>query len=118
MDEELLAEFYAEAEHLLTESEEALLELEKDHKNKDSFNQLFRAFHSLKGAAGMFEILNLQELMHFLESFVEKIPTFDKVKPTIFDYVLRGVDTAKEMLKGENPEFEKIEIEEFFFGIQ
>lgn len=61
---ELAASFVEEARVLLEEAGEALLALERDPADQSAINALFRAVHSIKGAAGLFDLPALVHLVH------------------------------------------------------
>lgn len=83
---------------MLSESEEFLLGFEKGENFEANFNGVFRAFHSLKGAAGMFEILPLQEFMHKVEGQFESLREKQKITQEQVDYFLQAIDTAKSLI--------------------
>lgn len=47
MDQDMLSDFYVEAEELYAEAEDALLDLEKSNKFEENYNSIFRAFKLL-----------------------------------------------------------------------
>lgn len=61
---QLAASFVEEARALLEEAGEALLTLERDPDDAEAINALFRAVHSIKGAAGLFDLPALVHLVH------------------------------------------------------
>jgi two-component system chemotaxis sensor kinase CheA len=67
-------EMYAveSAEHLQAMSD-ALLCLEKDPKNKETINVLFRAAHTLKGMSATMGYTNIAELTHKMENLMDRI---------------------------------------------
>jgi CheY-like chemotaxis protein len=105
MQDDMLGDFYIEADELFNESEEALLNIERKEDFQENFNCIFRAFHSVKGAAGMFGLNKLQEHMHFLENLLEKKKGQDAMSAKLVDYLLNGVDGAKRILQGEEIDF-------------
>ncbi len=106
MDNDMLGDFYIEAEELFDEAEDSLLAIEKSDNYQSCFNSIFRAFHSVKGAAGMFGIEKLQEHMHFVENLLEKKKSDGSMSSAMVDYLLKAVDGARRILKGETIEFE------------
>ena len=46
--------FFEEAEELLSDMEQHLLELDVDDPDSEQLNAIFRAAHSIKGGAGTF----------------------------------------------------------------
>ena len=70
-----------------------------------NFNLIFRSFHSLKGAAGMFGLMALQSHMHKLESLFEAQKAKGSMGKSQIDYFLNGIDVAKALLEGDNVSF-------------
>ncbi len=64
--------FFAEAEELLTEMEQQLLQLDTVNPDIEQLNGIFRVAHSLKGGAGTFGFAVLQETTHILENLLDK----------------------------------------------
>ncbi|MCX9147356.1 chemotaxis protein CheA [Erythrobacter sp. WG] len=60
----LAASFVEESRALLEEAGDALLALERDPGDQGAINALFRAVHSIKGAAGLFDLPALVHLVH------------------------------------------------------
>lgn len=106
MDEEVLEEFRLEAEELLTEAEEVLLKIESAEDFAGEFNKIFRSFHSLKGAAGMFEIDVLQSFMHTIEDQFESTRDQGSMEQAQVDYFLMAVDSARKILAGQEVDFD------------
>ncbi len=67
--------FAQEADELLVEMEDALLALEDNPSDKELINSLFRAMHTIKGAAGIFNFIHIVEFTHPIESEVERLRT-------------------------------------------
>ena len=105
-DPDVLEDFKIEADEMLNESEELLLALEKKEDFENNFNGVFRAFHSLKGAAGMFEIEHLQSFMHTIESQFETLKEKDQASQAEVDYFLKAVDAARSMISSPDVEFD------------
>lgn len=61
---QLAVSFVEECRTLLEEAGEALLTLERDPEDSEAINALFRAVHSIKGAAGLFDLPALVHLVH------------------------------------------------------
>ena len=64
--------FFTEAEELLAEMEQQLLGLDISTPDKEQLNAIFRAAHSLKGGAGTFGFVALQETTHLLENLLDQ----------------------------------------------
>lgn len=61
---ELFDQFIVEAQDLLEAAGGALLALERDPADRASVDELFRAFHTLKGASALFEMAPFTRLVH------------------------------------------------------
>ncbi|MBF4109597.1 chemotaxis protein CheA [Enterobacter cloacae] len=64
--------FFTEAEELLTEMEQLLLQLDIEAPDQEQLNAIFRAAHSLKGGAATFGFTALQETTHLLENLLDQ----------------------------------------------
>lgn len=107
-------EFMLEALEILEEAEEHLLELDKgDDVFVEHYNAVFRAMHSLKGAAGMFGIIDLQDHMHTIETQFEKFKNIGSIQQGEIDYFLSAVDEAKSLLNGDGGFFTFWDMSEF-----
>ncbi len=90
--------FTESAEHVET-MEAGFLELEQRPQDMDLLNRIFRAAHSIKGNAGMFNFAEIAGLTHKMENVLdlmrnEKIP----VTPHAVDVLLRSLDGLKSLL--------------------
>ena len=65
--------FFDEAKEHLTAMEELLLALDMDDPDDEELNAIFRAAHSIKGSAGTFGFLKVQDVTHVLESILDRI---------------------------------------------
>ena len=104
----MLDEFRIEADEMFEGAEESLLAIDNGAEFEANYNGIFRAFHSLKGAAGMFGLEKLQGHMHKLESLFEKQKSKGRLSKELVDYFLAGVDAARNILQGEEVNFEYI----------
>jgi two-component system, chemotaxis family, sensor kinase CheA len=86
MSDKITEMFLAEAQDLMLDLERALLEIEKDFSSKECISAIFRAMHTLKGAAGMFGFDHVTSLTHHLESIYQDIRDD---KRTMTDSILR-----------------------------
>ncbi|EOZ4637340.1 chemotaxis protein CheA [Enterobacter cloacae] len=64
--------FFTEAEELLAEMEQQLLQLDLVAPDQEQLNAIFRAAHSLKGGAATFGFTALQETTHLLENLLDQ----------------------------------------------
>jgi CheY-like chemotaxis protein len=98
---DLASEFYLEAEELFNEAEEALLRLEENGSFEAEYVNLFRSFHSLKGASGMLGFLKLQKHMHVLETNLSNIKVNGEITTDQLTYFLKGIDFGKKAMLNE-----------------
>lgn len=93
--------FLQEAEDLLTEIEEAALELCKD-ESAEAINLIFRAFHTIKGSSGMCGLTAVADFTHHIETLLEKIRSGTiAVTPMLADLVLAGRDHVRTIIAAE-----------------
>ncbi len=104
--EEELNEFKIEALELLDLGEQGLLALDNQGSYRENFDAIFRAFHSIKGAAGMMELLDLQAHMHQLESILIRVKDAPTLPRHLADLFLRGIDGARLILEGQKIQFD------------
>ena len=104
---EELNEFKTEAEDLLDQAENALLALDEDPSLSLGlhYDAIFRAFHSIKGAAGMMEMTLLQSHMHQLEHLLTGFKNDKILAKNAIDLFLRGADAARTLMEGGQIEF-------------
>lgn len=62
-----------EAEELLNEIEETVLEIEESPDNADAINRLFRAFHTIKGSGSMFGFNEIADFTHHVETILDMV---------------------------------------------
>lgn len=98
-NEELLNDFFEEARIQIEQLEQNILVLENDTTDKDCIDELFRAAHTLKGAAATVAITELAELTHVLEDVLDEIREGHcSVTRSVVDALLVAVDVIKSMV--------------------
>ena len=65
--------FLEEARELLTDIEEAALELEADPGDSELINRVFRAMHTIKGSGAMFGFDDVAGFTHHLETALDQV---------------------------------------------
>ncbi len=70
--DEYLQTFVVECGELLEQMEEALLVIERDPKDPEVINAIFRAAHTIKGSAGLFGLEPIVNFTHVAESVLDK----------------------------------------------
>lgn len=100
-DRDLLAEFVTEARENLQGAEAALLALEVDPSDTEALNTVFRAFHTIKGAAGFLELETLSSLAHHAETLLSRARDGDiRLVGGYADLALRSVDMLTALVQG------------------
>ena len=101
MDEEILQDFLIEAQDLLDQLNEQLVDLEQTPDDMDLLNAIFRAFHTIKGGAGFIGITPLVEICHRAENVFDKIRNGEMAyTPDVADVILRAFDLIQQMVEG------------------
>lgn len=99
-NEELLQDFFAEAEQQVENLESNILVIENDPNNHDSIDEIFRAAHTLKGGSATVEMTELSTFCHDVEDLLDALRggTASVTEP-IVDVLLTSIDTIKAMLE-------------------
>lgn len=107
----LYTEFVAEAQETLSNFEGDLLELEENPSSMELINNLFRAIHSLKGAAGFLGISTVNVLCHETETVMDKLRKKTvKLTQDMTDIFLKVVDVLKLVNEGLNASCQKAKV--------
>lgn len=100
-DDELMGEFVVESQEHLEDVESQLLTLEGQEDGVDValVNKVFRAVHSIKGAAGFLGLGTLESLAHREEAVLDRLRT-NEIVPTshVVNTLLAATDQLKELL--------------------
>ena len=99
-NEELLKDFFAEAEQQVETLESNILVIENDPSNHEAVDEIFRAAHTLKGGSATVEMTELSEFTHKVEDVLDAIRS-DKlsVDEDVVDVLLSSIDIIKAMLE-------------------
>ncbi|TVR70431.1 MAG: chemotaxis protein CheA [Spirochaetaceae bacterium] len=98
-NEELLKDFFLEAESQVEMLESNILVLENDPGNSDAVDELFRAAHTLKGGAATVQMDELAEFTHLVEDALDAIREGKvSVSAPVVDTLLTATDITKAML--------------------
>ncbi|TVR02469.1 MAG: chemotaxis protein CheA [Spirochaetaceae bacterium] len=98
-NEELLKDFFVEAELQVEALESNILVLETTPTDADAIDEIFRAAHTLKGASATVQMDELSTFTHVVEDVLDAIRSDSiAVNPDIVDTLLRSIDLIKEML--------------------
>ena len=98
-NEELLKDFFSEAEQQVEQLESNILVIEQDPTNKEAIDEIFRAAHTLKGGSATVEMSELSGFTHAVEDLLDAIRS-NKVTVTedTIDLLLHALDIIKDML--------------------
>jgi two-component system chemotaxis sensor kinase CheA len=101
-DRSLIADFVVQAHEHLDAAEPLLLEFERSGQvPPDATNEIFRAVHSIKGAAGFLALEGIAELAHALEGVLVRLRDAELAwHASLADPLLRSVDHLRELLAG------------------
>lgn len=105
IDDEMIKEFKEEAAELLEDAENGLMALVKGAEFQSNYNQIFRSFHSLKGGAGMFGLIEVQGHLHQIETQFESLNGEGSITESQIDYFLNSIDVAKSLFLGSKVDF-------------
>lgn len=99
-NEELLKDFFAEAEQQVEQLESNILVIENDPSNHEAIDEIFRAAHTLKGGSATVEMMELSHFTHSVEDVLDEIRS-DRVKvdENVVDLLLTSIDVIKAMLE-------------------
>jgi two-component system, chemotaxis family, sensor kinase CheA len=119
-DDELIEIFIEESKEHLEGIEDNLLTLEEQGENIDDdlINKVFRAIHSIKGAAGFFGLDSTKVLAHTTENVLGKIRKKELIpNREIVAVLLQSVDVLNEMMAHPG-EMDTIDISGPMAGLQ
>lgn len=99
-NEELLKDFFAEAEQQVETLESNVLVIENDPNNHEAVDEIFRAAHTLKGGSATVEMNELSGFTHKVEDVLDEIRS-DRlsVDEKVVDILLSSIDVIKAMLE-------------------
>ena len=99
-NEELLKDFFAEAEQQVEQLESNVLVIENDPSNHEAIDEIFRAAHTLKGGSATVEMMELSHFTHTVEDVLDEIRSDRlKVDENVVDILLTSIDVIKAMLE-------------------
>ncbi|TCM85055.1 chemotaxis protein CheA [Rhodovulum steppense] len=98
--DDLKATFFAECEDLLEQLSEGSQEMIAGTADDDTVNAIFRAVHSIKGAAGAFGLENLVTFAHCFETVLDRVRSGDLVPDTdALHTILRSGDMLADLVE-------------------
>lgn len=93
--------FRDEAEELLSRIEKIALEIQPDEPADEIINELFRAFHTIKGSGAMFGFNDVASFTHYVETALDQVR--EGVLPItneVINLILRSKDHIQSLLEG------------------
>ena len=94
------ATFLLEAEDLLTQIEDIVLDLGKQADDGEAIGRLFRAFHTIKGSGAMFGFESVASFTHHIENALDKVRNGEaRVTAQLIQLILASRDQITELLE-------------------
>ena len=98
--QDLVQDFIIEAEELIEQLDQDLVELENRKQDLDHLNKIFRAAHTIKGASSFLGFDKMQQVTHQAEEILNKLRKGEMVVTSeIMDILLEFVDCIKNILE-------------------
>lgn len=92
--------FLLEADDWLARIEESALDVNVERPDEETINQLFRAFHTIKGSGSMFGFDDVAAFTHHVETALDKVRGGTlALSQELLDLVLEARDQIKTMLQ-------------------
>ena len=89
-----------EAEELLDDIEETVLDLEQNPEDEETINRLFRAMHTIKGSGAMFGFDDIADFTHHIETALDKVRQGSvRVNKELINLILASRDQIISMLQ-------------------
>lgn len=120
IDLSLLEDFISGAGESLDEMETALLELEINPDNNELLHTIFRAIHTIKGAAQFVGLEKVSALSHVLEDLLDELREGKKnVTPDIIDLLIQTKDRLSQLaIDLEKTKTEIVEVDDLISKIK
>ncbi len=100
-DPDMMIDFSSNTDELMETLDKTILELENDPTNRETIDVIFRAAHTLKGAAGMFGFKAIERVMHRMENLFDLVRKGTLVPDSnTIDVVFQGFDVLRTLLDG------------------
>ncbi|UTC77893.1 chemotaxis protein CheA [Treponema sp. OMZ 799] len=98
-NEELLKDFFSEAEQQVEILESNVLVIEQNPEDRNAVDEIFRAAHTLKGGSATVEMTELSKFTHAMEDLLDEIRSGSvRVTEETVDLLLKSIDIIKLML--------------------
>lgn len=104
VSEEHLGDFLEEAAEIISSLSRGLVHLESNPEDTELIHDLFRAFHNLKGNAGIIGYVEMNELAHEAETLLGRARKGEcPVSRAMIDALLAAVDALEALLAAIEP---------------
>lgn len=113
--EEFMSLFVSDCRAYISSMTEELALLEKEPDNKRVIDEIFRYFHSIKGASGYLKFVNFGEMAHKFENLLSEVRNGKiKIDDGILTRMFKVVDIAEKIVdyieqSGREPDVDEIE---------
>lgn len=94
---ELLLAYVEEAKDHLNTIETSMLALEKEGHSSELIDSMFRGIHSIKGAAGFFQLSTLVYLTHHMEELLSAAREGFQLNENVLNLIFECMDTLHDM---------------------
>ena len=99
--DDILQDFLAETAERLATTDQDILLLEQDSRNRDALARIFRAVHNIKSSAGFLHLARLQALSHAMETILVSAREEQIIlTPMLVTLVLAGFDRLRRIMTG------------------
>ena len=97
--DQALQTYIAEARELLQDMENSLLSLENDPHDADTIGAIFRAAHTIKGSAGLFNLEPIVKFTHIVEDILDRVRDGHvEIESNLVAVLLESVDHMLELV--------------------
>jgi two-component system chemotaxis sensor kinase CheA len=106
---EFIEQFLLESRELVAQAIDDLMALEERPDDRERLDGAFRAFHTLKGAAGIVEFAAMARMLHAAEDILASLRVSEEpIAPNVLDECLASLDLTSHWLdamqsRGEAP---------------
>lgn len=99
-DPDMIKDFLNNSEELLQILDDQILALEQNPSESSIIEEIFRAAHTLKGAAGMFAFKAIERVMHRMENFFDQVRKGKREATSeAIDVILEAMDIIKALIQ-------------------
>lgn len=92
--------FFIESEEHISNMESCILEMEKDSKDPEILNAIFRAAHSMKGNSGCLGFKDINSFTHILETVLDRLRNGEmESDERLISLLLKSVDCVKTLVE-------------------